>query len=409
MEDDWTEKYRPKTFGEIVGNEGAISTLSEWGRNWGAEKKAAILYGRPGIGKTSAAYALANEMNWDVVELNASDKRRKGEINKIVGSASLHGYRPTLIIIDEADNIHGDADRGGVNAIVNVIKNTAQPIVLIANDYYGMKKSIRNLCKPIQFRVLRKGSIVSALRRICSVEDIIIDDDAMALIADGSKGDLRSAINDLQAVSIGRKIIKKEDVVIGKRNREESIFNVLAKIFCGDAKDALYSFYDISEDPEDFIHWLDENVPRVYEGDDIRKAFEYLSTADLFLGRTMRRQSYGLWRYATFLMIYGVGASKSREYERLRYNPPSRPRPRRYDSMSAKIGEACHVSERYARAQMIPFLETLCKKREYAIGIASSLHLSIEEIETLIQKREDAISIFNAAKKEGQWTLLDFG
>ena len=88
MMQDWVEKYRPKSLADIIGNRDTVRRMLEWARDWDASKPPLLLFGKPGIGKTSSAYALANDMNWEVVELNASDQRTKGIIEKIAGSTA---------------------------------------------------------------------------------------------------------------------------------------------------------------------------------------------------------------------------------------------------------------------------------------------------------------------------------
>ena len=74
----WTEKYRPDTLKQVLGNGKAIEELRAWAASWekGAPiTGAVILYGPAGTGKTSAALALAREFDWDYIEMNASDAR----------------------------------------------------------------------------------------------------------------------------------------------------------------------------------------------------------------------------------------------------------------------------------------------------------------------------------------------
>ncbi len=115
----WVEKYRPQSLKNVAGNPGAIQKLVSWAEEWKGgipKKKAVLLYGPPGTGKTSAAYALARDLNYDTIELNASDTRTHGIINRIVGSASTSGTlspgKGKIIILDEVDGIHGKSDRG---------------------------------------------------------------------------------------------------------------------------------------------------------------------------------------------------------------------------------------------------------------------------------------------------------
>ena len=75
--ESWAEKYRPQSLSDIIGNTKVINDLKSWAGSWGEKmiKKGVILSGPPGCGKTSAAIALANDMGWEVIELNASDAR----------------------------------------------------------------------------------------------------------------------------------------------------------------------------------------------------------------------------------------------------------------------------------------------------------------------------------------------
>ncbi|MGH9876558.1 MAG: AAA family ATPase, partial [Nitrososphaerales archaeon] len=73
----WTEKYRPQTVKEMVGNEDARITFLEWLVNWKNGSKPVLLVGPPGVGKTTLVKAIVKELGYDMVELNASDVRTK--------------------------------------------------------------------------------------------------------------------------------------------------------------------------------------------------------------------------------------------------------------------------------------------------------------------------------------------
>lgn len=199
---EWVEKYRPRSLTDIVGNKKSVVDMREWAQSWLSgtpEKRAVILHGPAGVGKTSAAHALARDLDWETIELNASDQRTASVIERIAGSASkmssLTGTTAKrLIILDEADNIHGNADRGGTRAISGIIKNTDQPIVLIANDLYGLTPSIRSLCIELKFNSVQGRSMIPALKRICVEEKIMCGVGVLEKLAENAGGDLRSAV-----------------------------------------------------------------------------------------------------------------------------------------------------------------------------------------------------------------------
>ncbi|MBN2110244.1 MAG: AAA family ATPase, partial [Methanosarcinaceae archaeon] len=223
---EWAEKYRPKTLADIVGHKKPVEELRSWAEQWVhgiPDVRAVILQGPAGTGKTSSAHALAMDFGWEAIELNASDQRTAGVIEKVAGSASqmrtltgVSGKR--LIILDEADNLHGNSDRGGSRAIINVIRETSQPVVLIANDLYGISSSLRSLCLEIKFNPIKSRSIVTALREIAIKEGVMCGIGVIEKIAENADGDLRSAVNDLQAVAMGRTEINIEDISTAERD-----------------------------------------------------------------------------------------------------------------------------------------------------------------------------------------------
>ncbi len=401
---EWAEKYRPRSLSEVVGNKKAVTDMRTWAEEWlhgMPQKRAVILQGQAGIGKTSAAHALANDYGWEIIELNASDQRTASVIERIAGSASsmrtLTGTdSKRLIILDEADNIHGTSDRGGARALGDIIKKTHQPIVLIANDLYGLTSTLRTLCQEIKFHGVQSRSMVPALKNICRNEGIMCGVGVIEKVAESAGGDMRSAVNDLQAVSMGRSEINIEDIATSPRDTKESIFKVLAKIFKGtDPKKALDATYGLDESPDNLVHWIDENIPGQYgtAGNgvdiDVSKGFEYLSHADMYLGRVKKRQNYRMWRYAGVLMTCGAVVAKTHVHGGFtRYQPPSfwrrlgqlRARRNMRDNVASKIGEHCHESMRYARADLTSMYGKMLKDEQYAVDTVVNLNLDLDEL-----------------------------
>ncbi|MEF8853653.1 MAG: replication factor C large subunit, partial [Haloarculaceae archaeon] len=262
---DWTEKYRPSSLAEIRGNDKARDALREWAETWDDHREAVILHGSPGVGKTSSAHALANDMGWPTIELNASDSRTRDVIERVAGEAaksgtlSAGGSGRRLVILDEADNLHGNVDRGGTRAITSLVKEASQPMVLIANDFYEMSNGLRNACQDVEFRDVGKRSIVPVLRDLCRQEGIEFEDAALDRIAEMNSGDLRGAVKDLQALADGRDAIAAEDVVTGERDRTKGVFDYLDTVIKeAGPQAALEASYDVDETPDDLINWIED-------------------------------------------------------------------------------------------------------------------------------------------------------
>ncbi len=244
---DWTELYRPKCLDDIVGNPKAVEDLRRWADSWDAgkpSKKAAVLIGTPGTGKTSAALALGKDRDWNVVEMNASDQRNADSIACVATRGAMgdtftedgrylskkEGHLK-LIILDEADNISGQEDKGGIPAIVDLVRTTKQPIILIVNDYYALTKKsavLKTQTEQIKFSRLKPVTVRGVLRKIAKDQNVKISDRALEVLAENSNGDLRSAVRDLQAVALGKEAITEENAaVVGCREVERTMYGVL--------------------------------------------------------------------------------------------------------------------------------------------------------------------------------------
>ena len=394
---DWTERYRPTTLSEVRGNNKARDKLEEWARTWDDHREPVVLHGAPGVGKTSAAHALANDLGWEVVELNASDQRTGDDIERFAGRASRNatlagsvgggdasggdgsGGRQ-LIVLDEADNIHHQYDRGGKRAVTELLKGASQPIVLIANEYYDMSNGLRNAAREIEFRDVSARSIVPVLRDILRKEDIEFDEEALERIADDNDGDLRAAVKDLQVTAEDRSRITLKDVTTGSRNRAVGLFEFLDTVLKEEesAEAALRTAYDVDETPEDLLQWVEDKVSLVYEGRELARAYEFLSNADVWTSRVYATDyDYTWWRYATDNLAGGVAAARDGTYGGwTRYGgaPYRSTRDSTRDEVVRAIAESGGFSMTTARLDVLPFLSAVthhCKPRDLTVAMAA--------------------------------------
>ncbi|HUH79283.1 MAG TPA: replication factor C large subunit [Methanoregula sp.] len=326
---DWTEKYRPAHLADIVGNTSAVRQIAGWAKGWSRHAKPLLLYGKPGIGKTSSAYALANDMGWEVIELNASDQRTAGVIERIAGegsaTASLTGASRKLIVIDEADNLQGTSDRGGAKAIVECIKQARQPLILIANDLYGISPEIRSRCEPVQFRAIPARSIAPRLRYLCSAEKVSCTDAAIHAIAESAEGDVRSAVNMLYASAIGRDRIDDAQVHTSQKDERVSIFSLISATFAKTTdRELMRLSREVEDTPETVEQWLEGSIPLLRDAASMAAAYRNLARADEYLGYTYRRQYHTLWRYAGAIMLLGTADAAGGAGIHARIMPPER-------------------------------------------------------------------------------------
>ena len=408
---DWVEKYRPKSLQDIVGNKQIVRHMAEWAGNWETGRPPLLLYGKPGIGKTSSAYALANDMNWEIVELNASDQRTKGIIERIAGSTattmSLSGASRKLLLLDEADNLHGTADRGGARAIMDVIKNSRQPIILIANDIYGVAKELKFLCEPVQFRALQARSIVPHLRYICSAEKKKCSDEALTEIAESSSGDLRSAVNMLYAAGIGKDNLTPDDVNTAKKDERTTIFELVGAVLKGrDDKRLMEISYELSDTPDTMEQWIEGSLGQIKDPDNRAEAYRYLSLADEFVGRTYRRQYYTLWRYATSIMVLGTASAADGAGVSDRIMPPSRwglmSRGKKQkmirQSVLNKLSFAYHVPGDTLRDEYLKPVSIMADRDP--LSFAKELSLDKDELDFFIHDKNRSSDVIKEIKKE---------
>ncbi|MEM4818827.1 MAG: replication factor C large subunit [Nanopusillaceae archaeon] len=398
----WIKKYAPKNSYEIINQTEAINEIKEFILKQQRDKKALLLYGPPGTGKTSSVYAIANELNYEVIEVNASDVRTARAIHARLDEAikgKTFFYKGRVILIDEIDGLAGFYDRGGIGAIINIIEESKWPVILIANDPWDPKfKKLRDMCKLVEFKKLSMTDIFKALKRISLAEKLDIDDEVLKTLAQRAQGDLRSAINDLQTLANLRKRISMNDIaILGYRDREIQIFQALGQFFKSSTlNSARTAFINVDMDPEEIEAWIEENISNEYEKiEEIFEAYDWMSKARIFYGRIYIRQYWDLLKYYTTIMYGGVALAKKQPYKKFtKYRMPtlfrrlskSKETREKMENIIKDLKKKLHTSTKRIREVYINIVYSLLKINEkVAREYLKSFGLKEEEIDYIIE------------------------
>ncbi|MFH1308228.1 MAG: replication factor C large subunit [archaeon] len=378
------EKYRADCFLDLKGQDLAVDLVKSFIRSFPKNKKAIILYGPPGTGKTSLVYALANETNSEIFELNASDLRNKDKLASILSPATLQSTlsgKKKLILVDELDGIV-TADRGGLQELISIIKDSAYPILITANDIWDRKFSeIRRKAELVELKDLNYKIITYILTEIAKKEKIQVNEELIKSVAIKARGDVRAALNDLQTLQL---VTKPSE--IAERDKKGDIFNVLKRIFKEPTSRETLVIYDsINLNLDEILLWLEENIPNEYQNEELARAYDALSLADVFRGRIRRQQHWRFLVYQNILMSAGVASAKKEAKSGFtRYQKPSRilkiwminQRNAKKKSISQKYARHVHVGTKrimYEFKILLPILQSPQVQKE--------LKLTDEEIE----------------------------
>ncbi len=323
MHNNLAEKYRATKFEEIHGQDAAISEVKNFLKAF-PKKKALILYGPAGTGKTSLAIAAAKENNFELLELNASDLRNRLKLEQIVKPATEQQSlfkQGKVIIMDEVDGVTG-TDIGGIPELVKLVGTTRYPIIMTCNDVWQSKLSpLRAKCKVVEMKALSMLSILEILKKISEKEGINKNISFLSQLAVKSQGDVRAAINDLQSYAYEHNLLVD---ITEKRDVEENIFNILRKLFKERAP-FLELFDSTKLSLDEIFLWIEENIPREYKNEALASAYYALGKADVFRGRIYREQYWRFLIYQNVFQSAGISFAKKIPLQGFtRYENPKR-------------------------------------------------------------------------------------
>nr|XP_046194579.1 replication factor C subunit 1 isoform X3 [Oncorhynchus gorbuscha] len=273
----WVDKYRPQNLKAVIGQQGDQSQankLLRWLKNWhthhavggakpagrgfgkftstkdnGSSFKAALLSGPPGVGKTTTAALVCEELGYSYVEMNASCTRSKNSLKQVIAESlnntSINNFytgssqtvsSKHVLIMDEIDGMAGNEDRGGIQEMIGLIKQSRIPIICMCNDRNHQKiRSLANYCFDLRFQRPRLEQIKGAMMSIAFKEGLKVPPPALNEMILASNQDIRQVLHNLSMWSAKDKVMTydrvKEDANNARKDMKLGPFDVCRKVF----------------------------------------------------------------------------------------------------------------------------------------------------------------------------------
>uniref|UniRef100_A0A8C1PJY3 Replication factor C subunit 1 n=1 Tax=Cyprinus carpio TaxID=7962 RepID=A0A8C1PJY3_CYPCA len=282
----WVDKYRPRSLKNLIGQQGdqsCANKLLRWLQNWhkhhsgntkapsakfgkvgskddGSGFKAALLSGPPGVGKTTTAALVCEELGYSYVEMNASCTRSKNSLKEVIAESlnntSIKNFYSVsskhVLIMDEVDGMAGNEDRGGIQEMIGLIKQSKIPIICMCNDRNHQKiRSLANYCYDLRFQRPRVEQIKGAVMSIAFKEGLKIPPPALNEVILASNQDIRQVLHNLSMWSAKDKVMTydqaKADANNAKKDMKLGPFDVCRKVFASGEETAHMSLIDKSD------------------------------------------------------------------------------------------------------------------------------------------------------------------
>ncbi|MBM3895713.1 MAG: AAA family ATPase [Thaumarchaeota archaeon] len=378
----WSEKYRPQSLMDMIGNEEARAAFVEWFGKWKKGTKPLLLVGPPGIGKTTLANLAAKQFGYDMIGLNASDVRNKQQIQEILspvlGNASLLGS--PMIFVDEVDGVHGRADFGGVEALLDILKEPTVPIILAANSESSDKmKSIKKATRTIYLKPLPPRLMQLYLQRILQKENAKLSLGSLVKLVMESRGDIRSMINSAHALVTGFEPQSEKSFEI--LDIEEGVNSFFKANSLTEARLVLYS---LRVDPREKINaFYSSIISSGIQQDQMQQMLQIISEADILYGRIIRTQEWRLLRYLDAILVGLYKKDLPVRYSRFNLSWPLLNRLRwdgkNINSLATNMTKILHISKSTFATFYFPFILFLMQNKKLDLNLDESYKELLEK------------------------------
>jgi replication factor C large subunit len=336
--------------------------------------------------------ALANDMEWDMEEKNASSQTLKDDIQRLIQSIRSQGVEKTLFLIDECDSMNSNS----LKEFKKIIDNPPNPIIFTANEEWKVPDAISNSSKSHEFK-LQKRSIKPVVRDIAEEEGIDISKKDIGKLA--TRNGLRDAINDLQRYA------KTGNIGWDQREQDIGNFEAVDNILRGKK-------YSGEMTPPDLVEWLDENIHETMSGVEAMRAFECIAEADKFVELANSTQNYSWWKYAGSIAEEVANVRLTEPYDWINKSYPQArrnyiPKPS-YDDPIASMYREIKDTDSYSgsfgfhefRRTILPFLKN--KPEEERKKLVLNYSLSPKAMKALDLSESDYDDWIMEEKEEGE-------
>lgn len=400
----WAEIYRPKNLEDIIGNEEIRLNILKWLVKWFPGTKPLLLIGPPGVGKTTIVKIISSFLNYDLIELNASDTRSGPQLEKLINplynNTSIFGKK-ILLFFDEVDGIYGREDSGGLEILINIVKASNFPIIFVANYTHIKLKNLSKLCKIIKFQRISENLLMIFLNYVLFEQNYPLSLDDKKWIVEKSNGDVRTMLNLAQSKCTGYgKFVHetfKIDISEGlnefflSKNKDEARKILLS--LDGKYSDPRYGLSS-EERRKDILNSLFTSiVSSNLDMDTLSLLLDSLSQIDLLVARINKNRNWNLLKYMNNVIIeilYENIQNKMVSYHQYGISWPlmgqifSRGVPLR--SLISKLSLSFHVSSSTFGMIFFPYLLEIIHEFKIDIHDLISNVLLDEKFVEIIQK-----------------------
>jgi len=309
----WSEIYRPARVQDLIGNEDERLTVMKWLSGWVKGSKPLLLIGPPGVGKTTLVHSLARQLDYDLIEMNASDTRNRDQLEQLIApilmNTSIFGKK-ILLFLDEVDGISGREDTGGIESIVRLMKQPSIPVIMVANNKDAKIKDLAKVCKTIQFNAVTPRLLMLLLESVLKDQCKKLSISEKSAIVDKADGDARLLLNILQA-----KLAGYDKTANSKA--EIDIAEAINGFFAAENEDIARSFLlgadsnypdprfgmSTEERRKDMLGALFSSaISSRIDLVTVADILDVLSKADIIVGRTGRKRQWSLLRYIDYII-----------------------------------------------------------------------------------------------------------